>query len=98
MIWSRGTAACPGWSVLFGRVLLGLILVIPSATPAQPAFTWAQGAGGADADSGNGVTVDSSGNAYVAGDFESATMDFGGTTLTNAGQAGSTANAFIAKY
>jgi hypothetical protein len=90
MQWSRGSA------LLLAVVLPGL----PGAfsVPAQPAFTWAASAGGTDSDAANGVAVDRAGDIYVAGDFESGVIDFSGATLTNSGTAGSTANAFLAKY
>jgi hypothetical protein len=47
-------------------------------------FLWATRAGGTDSDRGNGIVVDSSGNAYIAGEFEG-TAVFGATTLTSAG-------------
>lgn len=47
--------------------------------------TWAMSAGGTDADSGLGITVDKSLNAYVIGIFRSQGI-FGTTTLTSNGQ------------
>jgi len=47
---------------------------------------WAARAGGAGADRGVGVGVDSADNAYIAGSF-SGTADFSSTTLTSAGAA-----------
>jgi hypothetical protein len=47
-------------------------------------FLWATRAGGTNYDIGNGISVDSSGNAYITGNF-SGTAVFGATTLTSAG-------------
>ena len=57
---------------------------------------WANSAGGTLADGLLGITVDSLGNACVAGYFKSPTITFGTTTLTNA--AGGLADIFLAIY
>jgi hypothetical protein len=46
---------------------------------------WAKSAGAAYGEEGNGVCTDLYGNVYVAGTFESPTVSFGNTTLTNGG-------------
>ena len=58
---------------------------------------WAKGAGGNNDDYAYSVAADASGNAFVAGAFDSPTITFGTVTLTNAG--GVLKNdVFIAKY
>jgi Tfp pilus assembly protein PilZ len=46
---------------------------------------WAKSEGGTGRNSPNAVALDASGNCYVAGHFNSPTITFGATTLTNAG-------------
>ena len=55
---------------------------------------WAKSAGGASDDRGFSVSADAGGNVFVTGCFQSPTIPFGFTTLTNAGAY----DVFIAKY
>ena len=55
---------------------------------------WAKSAGSTGDDEAYSVAVDASGNIYVAGYFESPTITFGSTTLTNAGNY----DMFLVKY
>ena len=56
-----------------------------SANALSPAWQWAKSAGGINIDYGKSITVVGSGNSYVIGSFESSSITFGSTTLTNAG-------------
>lgn len=55
---------------------------------------WAKKAGGTDDDNASSVAVTASGEIYIAGNFNSYTLTFGSSTLTNHG----ISNIFIAKY
>jgi hypothetical protein len=60
----------------------------------EGAVLWANSAGGIGNDFGNDVTVDSNGNIYINGFYNSANIVFGTTTLTNTGNN----DFFIVKY
>jgi hypothetical protein len=57
---------------------------------------WAKSAGGSFDDYGNSVSTDASGNVFVTGYFQSSSITFGTTVLTNAGS--NTTDIFIVKY
>ena len=57
-------------------------------------WQWAKGVGGTDWDGIFATTIDTQGNIYVVGIFNSPTITFGSTTLTNNGEE----DIFIAKY
>jgi len=59
---------------------------------------WAKGAGGTGNDFANSVAVDASGNTYITGSFESPTVTFGSTVLTNADNTGNSPDLFLVKY
>ncbi|WP_354584051.1 gliding motility-associated C-terminal domain-containing protein [Hymenobacter sp. UYCo722] len=84
-------------SAAFGATTLagtgGIEVVVAKLTPAG-AWQWAQPAGGAGDDYGQGIAVDASGNAYAAAAFFSRTVQVGTTTLTNT----AVVNSFVAKY
>ncbi len=58
-------------------------------------FVWAKAAGGTSWDYGQSIAIDASGNVYVTGYFQSPSITFGSTTVTNAGS--NTPEIFIAK-
>ena len=58
---------------------------------------WATSAGGSSDDGICSVAIDATGNAYVTGDFNSPTISFGTTTLTNADNTTNTEDMFVAK-
>ncbi len=55
---------------------------------------WAKSAGGNSSDSPSSIIIDINGNAYLTGSFQSPTITFGSTTLTNAGGY----DIFVTKY
>jgi hypothetical protein len=62
---------------------------------------WSKRFGGSNVDISTSISVDNSGNVYIAGGFGSSTIDFGGGSLTNAGncyQYGCPADIFFAKF
>ena len=59
---------------------------------------WAKCVGGSSYEYGYGITTDNLGNVYITGAFESPSITFGSTTLTNANKSGGTDDLFIAKY
>lgn len=60
-------------------------------------FVWAKAVGGAGHDNCHSVALDASGSAYVAGYYRTPSIMFDGTTFTNANDAGTTSDIFIAK-
>ncbi|HEX8657890.1 MAG TPA: SBBP repeat-containing protein, partial [Hymenobacter sp.] len=83
------------YTCLYAASLLGLA---NSAAVAQaPAWSRVARIGGAGPDAGEAIAVDATGNTYVAGRFNSASITIGSTTLNNAG-AGTTNDMFVAKY
>jgi hypothetical protein len=59
---------------------------------------WAKILGGDDYDAGTSISVDTLGNAYVTGFFQSGHIDFGGMILFNPDSASGNEQYFIAKY
>lgn len=65
-------------------------------TQAQTTWQWAKSAGTTGNEATTGTVVDASGNVYTVGWYTSATITFGGTTLTNPGSF--TGEMFVTKY
>ena len=81
----------------FGTTILtnaGLEDIFIAKYDASGNFVWAKNAGGADHDYAFGIAADPNGNSYLTGFFESSTISFGATILTNSGGL----DFFIAKY
>src|ERR1017187_2110685 len=59
---------------------------------------WAKRAGGNSYDAGMGISGDGNGNCFVTGYFQSPTITFGSTTLSNVDNSGNTRDVFVVKY
>jgi hypothetical protein len=84
----------------FPAVLLCLALNLFGLFQARayvPNLAWAVEAGGTDFDSANALAVDTNGNCYIAGTFQSSTARFGNITLTNSSASGTYKDIFVAK-
>lgn len=66
-------------------LLLLFLTLLGTAYAQSPSFVWSAAAGGTNLDDGNSVATDANGNVFVTGYFQSPTITFGNTTLTNAG-------------
>ncbi len=75
-------------------LLVTIILLSVKSFSQAPNWVWAKSAGGSDKDASYSVTTDASGNIFITGFFQSPTITFGTTTLTNTG----ISNIFIVKY
>lgn len=86
-------------SISFGSITLtgnGYDNIFVVKYDAAGSVGWAKFAGGDYNDEGMDISVDNSGNVFVVGEFESNTITFGSTTLTNSSVDYS--DIFIAKY
>jgi hypothetical protein len=84
-----------GGTVDFGGTTLtsaGSADIYVAKVNSSGSFAWATRAGGSNSGLVSGLALDSSGNAYIAGHFQG-TANFGGTTLTSAGNW----NAYVVK-
>lgn len=59
---------------------------------------WAKSAGGSTNDYNFSTASDNNGNIFITGSFQSPTLTFGSTTLTNPNMGNGTGDVFIAKY
>lgn len=80
------------------KILTLLVILLGSmAMFAQtPGWLWSKHAGGTMIDVAYSVAADDSGNSYVAGVYESASITFGSTTLNNS--SADTTDLFLVKY
>jgi hypothetical protein len=78
--------------------ILTLLMLAPFAVVSLLAQNceWAKSAGGIYYEGGNSVATDANGNIYMTGYFQSPTITFGSTTLTNPSVVGGAV--FIVKY
>src|ERR1019366_1627776 len=88
-----------GTSITFGSTTLtnaggSAIFIVKYDALGNPLWAKSAGGSGTSDDYANSVSVDKNGNAYVVGSFESPTITFGSTTLTNS----AIADIFIVKY
>ncbi|MEO8148164.1 MAG: T9SS type A sorting domain-containing protein [Bacteroidia bacterium] len=84
-------------SITFGTITLsngGLSDIFVVKYDASGNVLWAKSAGGASYEGGTGISTDATGNVLVTGFFQSDSIAFGTTTLTNAGAV----NFFVVKY
>src|SRR6185436_15718430 len=76
-------------------ILVALFLSVYVKSNAQtPSWLWAKSAGGTSSEGGLSIATDAVDNIYVTGVFQSASITFGSTTLTNAGSN----DIFVVKY
>jgi len=76
------------------KLIILLFTICGSSIAQSPNWQWAKGAGGNLYDYGTAICTDANGISYVTGVFESSSITFGNTTLTNIGSV----NIFIVKY
>src|SRR5882672_7521348 len=74
-------------------ISIAACLIFSAVQAAPPDFRWAQRVGGDKREYGTGIAVDPAGNSHVIGRFTSASVSFGGSTLTNGGLFVATYNA-----
>jgi len=89
-----------GDSITFGTssiVSWGLENIFVTKFDGNGNVLWAKSAGGTSTDYATSIASDASGNAYIAGAFQSPTISLGSINLTNADNTSSTFDAFAAK-
>ena len=86
-------------TITFGSTILtnlGLEDIFIVKYDASGNVIWAKSAGGSDYDISRSIATDNLGNVYITGGFNSSSITFGSTTLTNTGFMEE--DVFIAKY
>jgi hypothetical protein len=87
------------YSITFGStVLTGYHDIFITKYDSNGTVLWAKSAGGGLDDLASGVSTDASGNVYVTGSFESPSITFGSTVLTNTNEVYNSPDIFITKY
>ncbi len=71
-------------------------LVKHIANAQAPSWVWATGAGGTEIDEPYSISTDTAGNVFVTGKFNSPSITFGSTILSNAGSSGN--DMYLVKY
>lgn len=77
-------------------ITIAMIVFSMNAFGQAPDWAWAKSAGGSSQDEGKAIKTDLSGNVFVIGNFQSPSINYGTTTLTNVSSG--TADIFIVKY
>ncbi len=88
-------------TITFGSTTLtstGSIDIFLAKYDASGNVLWAKSAGGTDTDEANSVCTDANGNIIVAGNFESSSITFDSTTLTNMNASWGDEDIFLTKY
>lgn len=83
---------------LFTLILTSYIGLNFITNAQTPNWQWAKSAGGNGYDNAGSIATDANGNLLVTGSFNSSSITFGSTTLTNADTSGNTADIFLVKY
>ena len=82
--------------IILSSIIALLILSGVNANAQALNWQWAKSAGGTTLDAGYSISTDAGGNVLVTGLFQSSSISFGSTTLTNAG--GGYLDIFVVKY
>ena len=67
------------------RLILIVLLIGGTCCAQSPEWLWAKRAGGMADDKGYSVSTDAGGNVVATGEFNTPSITFGTTTLTNSG-------------
>jgi len=80
-----------GFFIFIASFLISVLMPVLSKSQN---WIWAKGIKGSGTDQGYSICTDAGGNVFVTGTYQSPTLTFGSTVLTNSGHS----NLFIAKY
>lgn len=100
-----GNVYVAGWfsspTITFGSFVLnnaGVIDMFVAKYDISGNVIWAHSGGGNGYDAANGISIDTTGNIFVTGSFDSPVATFGVNSLTNADNSGNTGDVFLIKY